>query len=217
MWVAFSAGAYNESHAHQDQGGFTLFANDWLAVTENIWSHSGIQQGTETHNVVRFENGGRVIGQCAPSTSSMTVTPGSNGAFSATANLTPAYCGNAAVRSWQRKLDFAQRKLTVSDTFSLGTGTTATSQVNVPVQPTVNGREASAGRLHLRVLQPANATLNVRSWNSIDSGEYGKGWRIRSEEHTSELQSLMRISYAVFCLKKKQNNQNTLIYHIHVE
>src|SRR3546814_8122620 len=29
---------------------------------------------------------------------------------------------------------------------------------------------------------------------------------IRSEEHTSELQSLMRISYAVFCLKKKNNN-----------
>src|SRR3546814_9355930 len=31
----------------------------------------------------------------------------------------------------------------------------------------------------------------------------------RSEEHTSELQSLMRISYAVFCLKKKHNTQNT--------
>src|SRR3546814_2929002 len=30
----------------------------------------------------------------------------------------------------------------------------------------------------------------------------------RSEEHTSELQSLMRISYAVFCLKKKRNNSN---------
>src|SRR3546814_8501958 len=30
-----------------------------------------------------------------------------------------------------------------------------------------------------------------------------KEWRARSEEHTSELQSLMRISYAVFCLKKK--------------
>src|SRR3546814_6456543 len=45
---------------------------------------------------------------------------------------------------------------------------------------------------------------------------------IRSEEHTSELQSLMRISYAVFCLKKnkkhKQNTQSksyTLIQHIH--
>src|SRR3546814_4824472 len=31
----------------------------------------------------------------------------------------------------------------------------------------------------------------------------------RSEEHTSELQSLMRISYAVFCLKKKKNIQHT--------
>src|SRR3546814_3591449 len=31
---------------------------------------------------------------------------------------------------------------------------------------------------------------------------------IRSEEHTSELQSLMRISYAVFCLKKKNNTKN---------
>src|SRR3546814_8871734 len=30
----------------------------------------------------------------------------------------------------------------------------------------------------------------------------------RSEEHTSELQSLMRISYAVFCLKKKKTQQN---------
>src|SRR3546814_7803938 len=31
---------------------------------------------------------------------------------------------------------------------------------------------------------------------------------IRSEEHTSELQSLMRISYAVFCLKKKKTNKH---------
>src|SRR3546814_5820749 len=31
----------------------------------------------------------------------------------------------------------------------------------------------------------------------------------RSEEHTSELQSLMRISYAVFCLKKKKNKMRT--------
>src|SRR3546814_10750719 len=34
------------------------------------------------------------------------------------------------------------------------------------------------------------------------------GRRLRSEEHTSELQSLMRISYAVFCLKKKKQNKN---------
>src|SRR3546814_7886034 len=34
----------------------------------------------------------------------------------------------------------------------------------------------------------------------------------RSEEHTSELQSLMRISYAVFCLKKKNNHKNHTTY-----
>src|SRR3546814_9417705 len=47
---------------------------------------------------------------------------------------------------------------------------------------------------------PAIQEANLRS--------LGKGTRtadIRSEEHTSELQSLMRISYAVFCLKKKIN------------
>src|SRR3546814_5017697 len=40
---------------------------------------------------------------------------------------------------------------------------------------------------------------------------------IRSEEHTSELQSLMRISYAVFCLKKKtlQTNDNN-VYTVHI-
>src|SRR3546814_5307094 len=44
--------------------------------------------------------------------------------------------------------------------------------------------------------------VNVRS---------GPGVRypVRSEEHTSELQSLMRISYAVFCLKKKKNTNRT--------
>src|SRR3546814_9646634 len=35
----------------------------------------------------------------------------------------------------------------------------------------------------------------------------GAGSPVRSEEHTSELQSLMRISYAVFCLKTKTNTQ----------
>src|SRR3546814_5608857 len=46
--------------------------------------------------------------------------------------------------------------------------------------------------------------------------EYRLQLRERSEEHTSELQSLMRISYAVFCLKKKKQSNNTTYkpYHI---
>src|SRR3546814_3199767 len=42
----------------------------------------------------------------------------------------------------------------------------------------------------------------VRDRDSLQSGLL----QARSEEHTSELQSLMRISYAVFCLKKKNKN-----------
>src|SRR3546814_3470871 len=49
--------------------------------------------------------------------------------------------------------------------------------------------------------------LAVRAGEKIGVvGPSGAGKR--SEEHTSELQSLMRISYAVFCLKKKNNNHN---------
>src|SRR3546814_3693306 len=45
-------------------------------------------------------------------------------------------------------------------------------------------------------------------------GSPSSGSGVRSEEHTSELQSLMRISYAVFCLKKKKNkNYNTTTSH----
>src|SRR3546814_4359834 len=46
---------------------------------------------------------------------------------------------------------------------------------------------------------------------AVDAGVEGDD-RNRSEEHTSELQSLMRISYAVFCLKKKKNEP--MLMHI---
>src|SRR3546814_4024553 len=53
-----------------------------------------------------------------------------------------------------------------------------------------------------RVFAEAASLGDVRL---ISLGDYVlNGGEVRSEEHTSELQSLMRISYAVFCLKKKQ-------------
>src|SRR3546814_1721396 len=44
--------------------------------------------------------------------------------------------------------------------------------------------------------------------------QVGHRFVARSEEHTSELQSLMRISYAVFCLQKKTNDHNHIIEHL---
>src|SRR3546814_5855325 len=53
---------------------------------------------------------------------------------------------------------------------------------------------------------PCRSGRRRRSGGRRAAGEKAAGRKadVRSEEHTSELQSLMRISYAVFCLKKKQ-------------
>ena len=189
MWMSYVAGTYDQSHAHQDQGAFTLFARDWLSVTENIWTHSGIQQGSDVHNMMRFErsntslaqcgsSGDRIVHQCANTTSTMTVTPGANGALTVDSDLTPAYAGNPALSRWTRQLNFASRKLTIRDNFTLAAGTTGTFQVQVPVQPTVSGSTITAGNLKIRVLEPATPTITLRNWNAVDGTEFLKGWRV---------------------------------------
>src|SRR3546814_2021708 len=72
------------------------------------------------------------------------------------------------------------------------------------------------------VTMPALAGQNAAAPNTLTAAERAEGWQLlfdghdlsgwRSEEHTSELQSLMRNSYAVFCLKKKTQKEQ---YHIH--
>src|SRR3546814_1345390 len=61
----------------------------------------------------------------------------------------------------------------------------------------------------------SNSLVAARLGGAISTCSGSSGSRrtpeLRSEEHTSELQSLMRISYAVFCLKKK-NDKTTIIY-----
>src|SRR3546814_10534513 len=66
---------------------------------------------------------------------------------------------------------------------------------------------------------PASRSRSVRSRVCSASSVPARNARMRSEEHTSELQSLMRISYAVFCLKKKKKIRNrnnyTIRHHPH--
>src|SRR3546814_5132631 len=77
-----------------------------------------------------------------------------------------------------------------------------------PVSPTT--RPASSSRRFEQLPKPAMQGFDPRDIHRTGNGEQpGDTLRRRdahphrSEEHTSELQSLMRISYAVFCLKKK--------------
>src|SRR3546814_8401411 len=65
-------------------------------------------------------------------------------------------------------------------------------------------RKGFAGGYHYR---PLRTGTGLQYHESPAKNEY------RSEEHTSELQSLLRISYAVFCLKKKNKNKNNTIHH----
>src|SRR3546814_8167385 len=55
--------------------------------------------------------------------------------------------------------------------------------------------------LHKAMMQAERASRYLESGPALEPAH------LRSEEHTSELQSLMRISYAVFCLKKKKKNK----------
>src|SRR3546814_7106544 len=77
------------------------------------------------------------------------------------------------------------------------------------------------GTVHGLALYDADAAelLGIAlAWAGTDAEQEGAVGRLvpdqecdRSEEHTSELQSLMRNSYAVFCLKKKKRNTHTTI------
>src|SRR3546814_3553822 len=71
---------------------------------------------------------------------------------------------------------------------------------------------------------PCAADGKPRSYGNVDpygdcrpddQTSYGDIPDVRSEEHTSELQSLMRISYAVFCLKKKTKTNQALTQEKH--
>src|SRR3546814_3577449 len=63
-----------------------------------------------------------------------------------------------------------------------------------------------------RIIRLSPKTMRKRSTRQPPPDRFcpsSRGTHQRSEEHTSELQSLMRISYAVFCLKKKQLTHTT--------
>src|SRR3546814_4363435 len=69
------------------------------------------------------------------------------------------------------------------------------------------GRVPGNARSKMLNIDPASPRLRMAE--AMDFQLCGHRFRGRSEEHTSELPSLMRISYAVFCLKKKINHTKT--------
>jgi hypothetical protein len=190
-WLAAVCGPYVESHAHQDQGSFTLFDGDWRAVTENIWSHSGIQQGTEVHNVVRFVDGGATVPQ-RESESSLAFED-AGGTLAVDCDLTPAYVGSEAVDAWTRQLVLAaDGALEVRDLFAARSGVEAVWQLNVPTRPTVEGGRIVAFGLEVVPLVPAAPAVALLDWSTVDAGEFRAGWKIELRGGIDEYRVALR-------------------------
>src|SRR3546814_3058415 len=108
---------------------------------------------------------------------------------------------------WRHDLSAALSSL-ASQPFDLDQGPVVTAALFVPDQPVVAGCAMALGVVfHHAVADGSSLPIFlddlVAAYDAALTGTAAN----RSEEHTSELQSLMRISYAVFCLKKKTNKQ----------
>src|SRR3546814_8659366 len=89
---------------------------------------------------------------------------------------------------------------------ALGAGSTTVEKITNAYAMLANHGRALKPRVIDYAQDRRGKVIFPKNWKPCE-GCNMKDWDGRSEEHTSELQSLMRISYAVFCLKKKNTNK----------
>lgn len=177
-WFQANAGVYDQSHAHQDQGSFSFFKGSWLTLTSNVYSRSGINQGVDAQNVIRFTSGGKAIPQ-RESVSSRTVSDDGN-AVRIDANLSPAYTASGGqVAGWFRTFVYrrATHDIKVRDRCEIAGGVTPIWQLHLPVAPR---RQADgsylAGNLRIIPVSPAIHSVVVTEMRSL-SADYRDGYR----------------------------------------
>src|SRR3546814_2881469 len=103
-----------------------------------------------------------------------------------------------ALPIWLAALPQVATALGTSKAELVGEAEQAALQAAIVEKQTVAGAAVTQEMLAAIAATPVETSAFATLDRSADE-------RLRSEEHTSELQSLMRISYAVFCLKKKNN------------
>jgi hypothetical protein len=179
-WLNFTAGPYTESHAHRDQGAFLLYRTDWMAYDPNYHSHSGIQQGEELHNLVRFTTaGGSTIPQREGNTSTLQALQQGPGWVHMAADCTAVYEG--AVARDQREIVWLDPGVViVFDRTTSAAGSNQTWQLNTPVRPVVSGATATVTRgsevmTVRRVISPT-VTTSVFDWTT--DSDFSGGFRL---------------------------------------
>src|SRR3546814_3557731 len=107
------------------------------------------------------------------------------------------------ISDWSSDVCFSDLGITLEEQLFIERGAVASHVAAPPIETNVfRGRLFWLGREPL--VEGARYQLRL---GSLATEATVQQVERRSEEHTSELQSLMRISYAVFCLKKKQKNK----------
>lgn len=177
-WLNFIAGPYTESHAHHDQGSFTLYKNEWLAYDQNIESHSGIRQEEEVHNLVRLSEGGSTISMHEGTTSKLLALHDEAAYTYLSGDLTPAYDGDARVKKVERQLVLLKPDtLVVFDRAETAGGVQKTWQLNTnaPASVVASGAvvNGATSKLELFPVLPSGATATLLDWPSGDSDMLG--------------------------------------------
>lgn len=178
-WLHVVAGRYDQSHAHQDQGSFSFFKGRWLAVTSNVFSHSGINQSSEAQNVLRFDSGSRPVPQNHCDCGRTVADSGTH--LQIGANLSPAFADSATkVSKWTRDFDYvrATHTVTIHDKCTVATGITPVWQLHVPVQPVLQEDGSyRAGKLHIAPQMPTAAHVDIVNMHNT-AADYDGGFRL---------------------------------------
>jgi hypothetical protein len=177
-YANFICGPYTESHAHRDQGSFTLYKGNWLAHDGNMDSASGIEQDEKWHNLVRIEQNGVPVTQAPGSQPCQMLALADKASYAyASARVTPVYNGKAQVGKVEREFLFIKPSTFVvfDRVQSLGSNTQRVWTLNLPGQPTIDGDNLSlvrgANRLDVMRLAPTGLT-------SRSVAGFGSGYRV---------------------------------------
>ena len=179
-WLNMIAGPYTQSHAHQDQGSLMIYKDGWLSYDAVIDSHSGLTQDTTAHSLVRIDSGGQPVHQIADTKSSLVALHKGADYLYSSADLTPAYNGNAAVSQVNREIVYLQPNvIVVYDRVNTAAGTQQVWQLATPVSPAISGATATITNAgHTMTVQRLAPSASATSHSMNSQSDYAAGYRL---------------------------------------
>ena len=199
-YANFICGPYTESHAHRDQGSFVLYRNGWLLNDANMQSKSGIEQGEELHNQLRFDIAGVAVKQSNGAGCKLTALVDNPLFTYAAGRITGAYDGRVVIKKVEREFLFIKPDtLVLLDRSTAAPGTRRIWTLNLPPSPSgpaVSGDHLRFGegvkRLDIDRLAPLGIPSEVIPWKSL-GGNVQSGWRIDAVDNNASGEPFLHV------------------------